>query len=370
VQFDFSEEQEMMRNEARRLLVAKSPTTAMRAVLESDISYDVELWKTVSENGWTGIAIPEQFGGAGAGYLELCVLAEEVGRALAPIPFSSSVYLASEALLISGDQELCSEWLPRLASGEVIGTLALSEGIGFPSFKLLSARADESGLDARLSGVKTPVFDGMAADVCVVVAHGSDGLGLYWVELNQPEVERGVEPSIDESRPLARIAFNGAKARRIQRSSAITLEILLNRAAILMAFEQLGGAQAALDMAVDYAKNRFAFGRPIGGFQAVKHKLADLYASLELTRSNCFFAAYTLSSNDPSLAEAAACARLSASKSYFDCAKENIQVHGGMGFTWEVDGHLHYRRARLLGSAIGGQGYWREALVRTLEAAE
>jgi acyl-CoA dehydrogenase len=370
VQFDFSEEQEMMRGEARRLLVAKSPTSVMRAVLESERSHDASLWKTVSENGWTGIAIPESDGGAGAGYLELCVLAEELGRALAPIPFSSSIYLAAEALLLGDDAELRSIWLPRMASGEVIGTLALSEGAGFPAFHRMSMRAAGSGDAVKLHGVKTPVLDGMAANVAVVAAQGERGVGLYWVELEQPGVDRRAEPGIDDSRPLARIAFSGATARRIGHSNAAMLETLLNRAAVLFAFEQLGGAQAALDMAVDYAKQRYAFGRPIGGFQAIKHKLADLYAGLELTRSNCFYAAWALSTNDASLAEAAACARLSATKSYFDCAKENIQVHGGMGFTWEVDGHLHYRRARLLGSAIGGQGYWREALVRTLEAAD
>jgi acyl-CoA dehydrogenase len=370
VQFDFSEEQEMMRGEARRLLAAKSPTTAMRAVLESDSTHDVALWNSVAENGWTGIAIPEKHGGAGAGYLELCLLAEELGRALAPIPFSSSIYLAAEALLLSSDDVLCSAWLPRLARGEVIGTFALSEGVGFPSFHRMSTRATGTGDDVRLNGVKTPVLDGMAADVAIVAAHGERGVGLYCVELNQSGVDRRAEAGIDDSRPLARIAFSGAKAQRIGQSNIATLETLLNRAAVLFAFEQLGGAQAALDMAVDYAKQRFAFGRPIGGFQAIKHKLADLYAGLELTRSNCFYAAWALSTNDASLAEAAACARLSATKSYFDCAKENIQVHGGMGFTWEVDGHLHYRRARLLGSAIGGQGYWREALVRTLEAAD
>lgn len=370
MQFEFSDEQEMMRSEARRLLAAKSPTTAMRAILESDSTHDVALWNAVSENGWTGIAVPEKFGGAGAGYLELCVLAEELGRSLAPIPFSSSVYLATEALLLGGDEELCKQWLPRLASGDVIGTLALSEGTGFPSFRLLSTRAEVVDGDVRLNGTKAPVLDGMAANVAVVAAQGVEGLGLYWVELDQPGVERSPEAGIDDSRPLARISFSGARAKRIGKSDQAMLETLLNRAAILFAFEQLGGAQAALDMAVDYAKQRYAFGRPIGGFQAIKHKLADLYASLELTRSNCFFSAYTLSSNDPQLGEAAACARLSATKSYFDCAKENIQVHGGMGFTWEVDGHLHYRRARLLGSSIGGQGYWREALVRTLEAAE
>jgi alkylation response protein AidB-like acyl-CoA dehydrogenase len=367
VQFDFSEEQEMMRGEARRFLAGKCPSRVVRDILESERAHDAALWRAVADNGWAGIAIPEAHGGVGAGYLELCVLAEELGRVLAPIPFSSSIYLAAEALLLAGDESMKAQWLPRLAAGDAIGTLALSEGPGFPSFSRLACRADGKGEAVTLSGVKTPVLDGLAATVAVVAAHGTDGLGLYWVDLDQPGVARSPEPGIDDSRPLARLAFDGAAARRIGTSDAATLEALLSRAAVLFAFEQLGGAQAALDMGVAYARQRYAFGRPIGSFQAIKHRLADLYAQLELARSNCFFAAWALSTGDALLGEAAACARLAATQSFFDCAKETIQVHGGMGFTWELDGHLYYRRARLLAAAIGGQSYWREALVRTLE---
>jgi acyl-CoA dehydrogenase len=368
VKFEFSDEQELMRAEARRFLTDKCPSRSVRDVLEQpDLVYDHGLWQAIAANGWTGIAIPEAYGGVGAGYLELCVLAEELGRALAPVPFSSSVYLATEALLLAGDEAIKAEWLPRLADGSAIGTLALSEGPGFPAWSKIETRASEAGETVRLTGAKAPVLDGMAATVAVVIARNDAGIGLYWVELDQPGITRTAEPGIDDSRKLARFVFDGAVARRIGTSDASTLEMLFDRAAVLFAFEALGGASAALDMGVAYAKQRYAFGRAIGSFQAIKHKLADLYAGLELTRSNCFFAAWALSTGDATLSEAAACARLATSQTYFDCAKENIQVHGGMGFTWEIDAHLHYRRARLLGGAIGSRSWWQEALVRALE---
>ncbi len=369
--FDFSEDQEVMRGEARRFLADKCPPRAVRDVLERpDVSHDAGLWQAIAANGWTGIAIPEAYGGVGAGYLELCVLAEELGRALAPVPFSSSIYLAAEALLIAGDEAIKSEWLPRLADGSAIGTLALSEGPGFPAFAQMRTRAAGSGEEVRLTGVKTAVLDGTAATAAVVAAQGADGVGLYWVALDQPGVTRTAEPGIDDSRKLARIALDGAAARRIGASDAATLETLLDRAAVLFAFEALGGANAALDMGVAYAKQRYAFGRAIGSFQAIKHRLADCYGALELARSNCFFAAWALSTGDAELPQAAACARLSTAHAYFECAKENIQVHGGMGFTWEVDAHLHYRRARLVRSAIGNRAWWQDRLVRALERAE
>jgi acyl-CoA dehydrogenase len=368
VKFEFSDDQELMRGEARRFLADKCPSRVVRDVLESpDLAQDKGLWQAITANGWTGIAIPEAYGGVGAGYLELCVLAEELGRALAPVPFSSSIYLAAEALLLAGNEAIKVEWLPRLADGSAIGTLALSEGPGFPSWSKIETRASGAGETVRLTGVKAPVLDGMAATAAVVAARNEDGIGLYWVELDQPGVARTFESGIDDSRKLARLVLDGATGRRIGASDAATLETLLDRAAVLFAFEALGGASAALDMGVAYAKQRYAFGRAIGSFQAIKHNLADLYAGLELARSNCFFAAWSLSTGDATLAEAAACARLAASQTYFDCAKENIQVHGGMGFTWEVDAHLHYRRARLLGGAIGSRAWWQEALLRALE---
>jgi acyl-CoA dehydrogenase len=368
VKFEFDEDQEAIRTEVRRFLSKECTSRTVRNVLESDQLYDAPLWRAMGEMGWTAIALPEEYGGQGAGHLELCVIAEELGRALAPVPFSSSVYLASEAMMMAGDAAQKADWLPKLASAKAIGALAVAEGPGVVPWGRcqVSAQADAAG-HFRLTGVKSPVADGLAADLLIVSAQGPDGVGLYLVEADRTEVTRSPEPGLDESRPLARIEFKGALAQRLGTSSAATIQELLNRAAVLFAFEQLGGADACLRMAVDYAKQRFAFGRPIGSFQAIKHKLADMFGELELARSNCFYAAWALSTNDASLAEAAACARLSVSQAYFICAKECVQTHGGIGFTWELDAHLYYRRAKALAAVIGGQARWREALIGTLE---
>jgi acyl-CoA dehydrogenase len=370
VKFEFSDEQEMMRSEARRFLQRECTSSVVRSVLESDKNYDAPLWKSICEMGWTGVAIPERHGGLGAGYLELCVIAEELGRALAPVPLSSSIFLAAEAILRGGDDAQKSEWLPKLASGAAIGTLALGEGPGAASWGRCAAKAEKSGRGFAITGEKWPVGDGMAADVAVVPAIGPGGLGLYLVKLDQPGVERSSEPSFDESRPQARIILRAADAEYLGASNEATLQDVINRAAVLYSFEQLGGAEVCLNMAVAYAKDRFAFGRPIGSFQAIKHKLADLYAQLELARSNCYYGAWALSTNDRALPEAAACARLGISKIYFECAKEGIQVHGGIGFTWALDAHLYYRRSKLLSAVIGGQTRWRETLIQALENRE
>ncbi|MEY2756648.1 MAG: hypothetical protein RIR33_426 [Pseudomonadota bacterium] len=357
----------MMRSEARRFLQKECTSAVVRSVLESDKPFDERLWKAICAMGWPGVALPEQYGGLGAGYLELCVMAEELGRSLAPIPFSSSMFLAAEAIMRGGSDAQKAEWLPKLASGESIGTLALGEGPGAAAWEKCGAGAERAGSGFVVTGVKWPVADGMAADVAVVPAKDSHGLALYLVKLDQPGVERCLEPSFDESRPQGRITFKAAAAERLAMSDLATLEDVINRAAILYSFEQLGGAEASLNMAVAYAKDRYAFGRPIGSFQAIKHKLAELYAQLELARSNCYFGAWTLSTDDATLPEAAACARLGASRIYFECAKECIQVHGGIGFTWAFDAHLHYRRSKVLSAVIGGQTRWRETLIRALE---
>ncbi|NWG47176.1 MAG: acyl-CoA/acyl-ACP dehydrogenase [Alphaproteobacteria bacterium] len=368
MRFDFTEDQESLRGEARRFLASHCGRETVRAVLDSDEPYSRELWAEMGRLGWTGVALPEAFGGSGAGYLELCVLAEEMGRVLAPTPFSSSIYLAAELILREGDDAQTTDWLPRLAAGTAIGTLALAEGPGAADWGLARTRATPlGGGHYALTGVKQPVPDGLAADVAIVSARLSGELGLFLVDLHQPEVTRHPEPGLDESRPLGRLSFSGARCARLGSAGRAALDAALDRAAVLFAFEQIGGAEAALSMAVGHARQRFAFGRAIGSFQAIKHKLADMYAELELARSNAYFAAWALASGDAVLGEAAACARLSASRAYFDCAKECVQVHGGMGFTWEADPHLHYRRATLLNAVIGGQARWREVLVSRLQ---
>jgi alkylation response protein AidB-like acyl-CoA dehydrogenase len=364
--FDFSDEQKQLRDEARKFLTEKSPPKAVRAVLDGKAPYDRELWRGLAEMGFLGVAIPESYGGAGAGHLELCVIAEEMGRALAPVPFSSTVYLAAEALLIAGSEAQKQKWLPKIAKGEAIGTLALFEGKGNPSPQAIKLAASGNAL----TGVKVPVADGAIADFAIVVAGtGSGGresdITLYLVELKGDGIETKALSNLDPTRGQAEITFKNAKAEPLGRTGEgwSILAQVLDRAAVLMAFEQVGGADRALEMGRDYALDRIAFGRPIGSFQAVKHMLADMYVSATLARSNCYYGAWALSTNSSELPEAAAGARISATQAFQHCAKNNIQVHGGMGFTWEFDCHMFYRRANAAALGLGSLSYWEDQLI-------
>ncbi len=368
--FDFSEDQKFLKDQARKFLTEKCPPSVVRGVLESDAPYDEGLWRAVAEMGWTGTTIPEAYGGLGLGHLELCVIAEELGRVVAPIPFSSSVYLATEALVMAGSDEQKQAWLPRLATGEVIGTFAMAEGPQVPTPASMQAHFDGSSV----SGLKMPVPDGAAADVAVVVAKNSsspseDAVDLVLVDLKGSGIARETVKTLDPSRPQARVTLDKAPAQRLGRAGEgwTLARRVLDRAAVLMAFEQVGGADACLDMAKAYAIERYAFGRQIGSFQAIKHKLADMYINNELARSNAYFGAWALSTDAPELALAAAGARVAATEALHYASKENIQTHGGMGFTWEVDCHLYYRRSKNLALALGSSRLWKERLVSQLE---
>ncbi len=360
--FDFSDEQKQLRDEARRFLADKSPPAAVRAVLEGEAPYDRALWKQMGEMGFLGAAIAEEHGGSGLGYLELCVIAEEAGRSLAAVPLSSSIYLAAEILKEAGTSEQKNAWLPLLASGERIATVAVAEEVGRDALRYCNARVAAG----RLSGIKMPVADGMAADLAIVLAQDEGGGGsLYLVDLHAPGIESRPVRSIDPTRPQARVAFSAVEAERLgdegQGASLVTRAY--DRAAILLAFEQVGGADRALEMARDYALERMAFGRPIGGFQAIKHMLADMYVSATLARSNAYYGAWALSEGAPELPVAAPLARVSATGAFQHCARNNIQVHGGMGFTWEFDCHLYYRRSNALALALGSQSTWENLLI-------
>jgi alkylation response protein AidB-like acyl-CoA dehydrogenase len=364
--FDFSDEQKQLRDQARKFLTEKCPPKAVRAVLDGNAPYDRDLWKGLAEMGFLGVAIPEAYGGAGAGHLELCVIAEEMGRALAPVPFSSTVYLAAEALLLAGNQAQKQKWLPLIASGEAIGTLALFEGKGNPS--PLAIRLSASG--GSLNGTKKPVPDGTIADFAIVAARtGSSGrdtdVSLFLVEIKGEGVEARALTNVDPTRGQSEVIFRNCKAEPLGPANegwSIVSQVL-DRAAVLTGFEQVGGADRALEMGRDYALDRIAFGRPIGSFQAVKHMLADMYVSATLARSNCYYGAWALSTNASELPEAAAAARISATQAFQHCAKNNIQVHGGMGFTWEFDCHLYYRRANATALSLGSLSYWEDVLI-------
>lgn len=369
--FDFSEDQKFLKEQANKFLTDQCETSVFRDVLnDPKKTHSVKLWKAIVDMGWTGTTIPEEFGGLGLGYLELCVIAEELGRAIAPVPFSSSVYLATEGLLLAGSQAQKEKYLPRLATGEIIGTLAMAEGTGQP----LPKNMDVTFKDGKLSGVKLPVPDGSIADFALVVAKTGDGktesdVGLVLVDLGGAGVTRETVKTLDPSRNHARLTFDNAAGELVGGADQgwSLARAILDRAAVLIAFEQVGGAEKALEVARDYTMERRAFGRQIATYQAVKHKLADAYIANVLARSNAYYGAWALSTDAPDLAQAAATARISATDAFHYASKECIQVHGGIGYTWEVDCHLYYRRSKLLALTLGGPPVWKNRLVSQLE---
>jgi alkylation response protein AidB-like acyl-CoA dehydrogenase len=369
--FEFSDDQKQLKDEARRFLEAKCSPKAVRAILEGPEPFDRALWKGLAEMGFLGVVIPEAYGGLGAGYLELCVLAEELGRVVAPVPFSSSVFLATEFLLLAGDEAQKQAWLPKLASGEAIGTFAFVEGNGPVTPRSIRAAVSAG----TLTGTKAPVADGDIADFAIVAARTGAGnderaISLFVVDLNGAGVMRETVETIDPTRSHARIDFKATPAQPLGDAGEgwSLIRQVFDRAAILTAFEQIGGADRALEMARDYALDRMAFGRPIGSFQAIKHMLADMYVSATLARSNGYYGAWALSTGAAELPEAAATARVSATQAFQHCAKNNIQVHGGMGFTWAFDCHLYYRRSNLLALNLGPLSQWEDLLIARLRA--
>jgi len=351
--FDFSEDQKLLQQTARDFLRERAPLGAVRAVLEGGHDYDQRLWRGVAEMGWPGTAIEEAHGGSGYGHLELALLAHELGRALAPIPFGSSVYLAAEAVTLAGSEAQRRHWLPKLADGSVIGTAVLDESAG-------ALRVD----GGRASGTLLPVPDVTAAGLAVLVA----GPGLVLVDLTGPGVTRETLESFDPSRPVGRLVLDGAPVDPLGAPHDGAAARILDRAATLVAFEQIGGAERALELTREYVLQRYAFGRPIGSFQALKHRLADCWVAIELARSNAYWAAWALASGSAELGAAACAARIAATDAFQLAAREMIQFHGGMGFTWESDCHLFYRRAEALGLGLGSARAWRERLVSRIAA--
>ena len=362
MKFDFDEDQQFIRNDARRFLADRCLMEDVRQHLTGDPLVISPLWREICELGWPGAAIPEAYGGLGMGYLELCVLAEELGRVVAPVPFSSSIYLAAEAILQYGSEEQKQQYLPGLVSGEIIGTLAWSDaGEKAVAFE-----------DGSISGVKRPVAGGTLADIAVVSAlTAEDKHVLVLVELaetaaaNDKHVQRQTLESADPSVRNAQITFDDCPAQLLGNGgdSAGTLPQLLDRAAVLLAFEQIGGADRCLELAVDYVKERKTFGRAVGSYQAVKHKLAKMYAQNELARSNAYYGAWALASESEELPIAASAARISATECFEFAAREGLHLHGGMGYTWEVDCHLYLKRSRDLALRLGSLRQWKEKLI-------
>lgn len=363
--FDFNDEQRLLQKTAQEFLRERCPLERGREVVEGKRAWDAELWEAIAQLGWLGVALPEEFGGAGFGYLELALVAESLGSVLAPLPFLPSVALATEALRAAGSPEQQRRDLPRLAAGEVVGTLV--EGT---SFGRKGRPVEFDG--TRLSGSARTVPAGAVATHAVVAAHKGGALVLAWVDLTHDSVSRAAVEAIDPTRACADIAFDSTPAELLGNAqhAAVHLETILDRAAVLLAFEQLGGAARAFEITKAHALQRHAFGRPIGSFQALKHRLVDVYAAIELARSNAYFGAWALTAPEADLGIAASAARVSATAAYELAATEMIQMHGGMGFTWEADCHLFYRRAKADAILLGSRHHWRERLVQRLEHKE
>ena len=361
--FDFSPEQEQFREQLRRMLKKADGLGQGRSILETQCeSHSTSIWQGLAELGVQAAAIPEQHAGLGLGPLELCVAAEEIGRVLAPVPFLSSIGICAEAIRLFGSAQQQSHWLPGLAAGSTIGTWGFCEDNRTVS-------ANETRLIAgRLFGTKVPVFDGMAAAVMLVIARDEKGaLVCALCDLAQPGVIRQRAPTLDPTRPAALIRFEGARAEVLPQGGDAAWQQLRQRAAVLLAFEQVGSAEAALEMARTYALDRTAFGRKIGSFQAIKHKLADMYAKIELARCHCYYGAWAISTGAPETPLAAAGARCSATDALDYAAQENIQIHGGIGVTWESDCQLFYRRARLNALMLGSRYEWQDRLIAALQ---
>jgi alkylation response protein AidB-like acyl-CoA dehydrogenase len=372
IQFAFTDEQEQFRSAIRRFLNDRSPTTEVRRLMGTDEGYDPRVWRQLSENlALPGIHIPEKYGGAGFGMVELCIVAEELGRTLLCAPYFSTAVLAANAILNAGAETQKSAFLPDIASGVRPATLAITELDGDWDPSRIEALATPDADGYRIDGVKSYVVDGHVAQLLIVAARipdsvGPEGLALFTLDANAGGVERRLLKSMDATRKIARIDFRGAHANLLGKlnDGATPIFRTLDQAAIALANEMVGGAQAVLDSAVNYAKLRVQFGRTIGSFQAIKHKCADLLLDVELAKSAAYYAAQAAAMDDAEWPALASLAKAAASETYLHTAAECIQIHGGIGFTWDNDTHLWFKRAKSSEVFLGQPSYHRERLMQ------
>ncbi|CAN7646789.1 acyl-CoA/acyl-ACP dehydrogenase [Phenylobacterium sp. LjRoot219] len=357
--FDLSEEQVMLADQARGLLKARATPDRLRALISEGADWDEPLWREIATMGFLGAALPVEHGGLGLSQLDLGVISEELGRANAALPFFSSIVLAADAIALGGSEAQKARWLPRLAAGELVAAFAYAEGLGDWRGRELRT-VFENG---ALRGVKTPVADAGVAGLAVVLAEVGGEAGLVLVDLDQPGVSRTRLDSFDQLRPHYSLEFLNARAEALPTGRPETLERLFDRAAVQVAFEAVGGADACLTMARDYAMDRQIFGRSLASFQAIKHKLADLAVAIELARSNAYFGAWAADNALEETPAAAAAARLTGAAAFEMGARENLQIHGGIGYTWEANCHFYYRRERTLAVSLGSSEHWADRLI-------
>jgi alkylation response protein AidB-like acyl-CoA dehydrogenase len=361
----FNEEQEELRRTVRSFLEQKSPETVVRRLMETERGYDDAVWRQMGEQlGLQGLAVPEEFGGSGFGFVELGVVLEEMGRRLVCAPFFSSAVLAAGALLHSRDEAAKKEWLPAIATGDLIATVALAEDSGRWDEEGITTRAVAVGDGWSLTGTKSFVTDGHVAGLLLVAARTDAGVSLFALRGDAAGMARTPLTTLDLTRRQARIELTAAPATLVgdDGGAGPVLRRVLDLAAAGLAAEQVGGAQFVLEMATDYAKERVQFGRAIGSFQAIKHRCANMLTAVEIARSGAYHAIWCAAELNEELPEAAAIAKVCCSEAYLQVAADNIQVHGGMGYTYEHPAHLYFRRAKSTALLFGGPAHWREVL--------
>jgi alkylation response protein AidB-like acyl-CoA dehydrogenase len=374
VEFGFSDEQDQLREAVRRFMEARSSSPEVRRLMETEDGYDPAVWRQMAQElGLQSLHLPEEHGGQGFTFVELGIVLEEMGRVLLCAPYFSTVCLAANAIMNAATPAQQGELLPGIASGETIAALAFSE---------LSGRWDAAGITLEvggtddaptLSGTKMFVIDGHLASVIVVVARepgttGEDGISFFVVDGDAPGLTRRSLSTMDQTRKQARLEFDGVAARRLGEPGAgwPALSKTLDQAAVCLANEMVGGGQKVLEMSVEYAKVRVQFGRPIGSFQAIKHKCADMLVEIESAKSAAYYAAWAASEDNDELPAVASLAKAYCSDAYFGAAAENIQIHGGIGFTWEHDAHLYFKRAKSSELLLGDATYHRELLAQRI----
>jgi alkylation response protein AidB-like acyl-CoA dehydrogenase len=365
VTFAFTPEHDEFRRSLRGFLAEKSPSGEVRRLMNTDQGHDRLLWSQMADQlGLQGLVIGEELGGSGGTPVELSIVFEEMGRVLLCAPYLSTVGLAAQALQAAADDAARAAYLPRIADGSLLATLAVAEEDGRWGLDAITATATPAGDGWRLDGTKMFVVDGHCADLLLVVARAGDGLGLLAVDGDAAGVTRTPLSTLDRTRKLARLEFSQAEAHLVSGPGDATAALghALDLALVAVTAEQAGGAERCLEMAVGYANIREQFGRPIGSFQAIKHKCADMLVGVEASKSAAYYAAWSAAQAPAELAEAAATAKAYCSDAYFKVAADNLQVHGGIGFTWEHDAHLYLRRAKSSQLLFGDARQYRSRL--------
>jgi alkylation response protein AidB-like acyl-CoA dehydrogenase len=369
VNFAFSEEQEELRKIVKQFLDTKSPESEVRALMDTEDGYDPAIWTQMAEQmGLQGLIIPEEFGGSGYTYVELIVVLEEMGRRLLCAPYFSTVVLAANTLLHAGDDTAKKDLLPGIASGETKATLAFTEENGRWDEEGITVTATSSGDGWTINGTKMFVVDGHTADLILVAARTDAGVSLFHLPSDASGLTRTALSTMDQTRKQAKLEFADTPATLIGTDGGgwSVLERVLDLTAVALAAEQVGGAQECLEMAVQYAKDRGQFGRPIGSFQAIKHKCADMLLETESAKSAAYYAGWCAAELNDELPTVASLAKAYCSEAYFHTSAENIQIHGGIGFTWEHPAHLYFKRAKSSELLFGDPSYHRELLAQRL----